>query len=139
MSSSGVTAGRVVCCETEEAYLQGLRDAEALFEEGCLTGEEAEREKGLLAKQRAEGRAAASKEQGGPSETGRDRTKRKLCEHGRLNTFCRECRGRSICKHSKIRSQCRECGGSRFCEHGRVKYKCRECKGTRAEFLRSCI
>ena len=52
MSASCVSAG-----ETDEAYVQGLRDAEALLEEGCLTGEEAEREKGLLAKQRSERRA----------------------------------------------------------------------------------
>ena len=135
MSASCVSAG-----ETDEAYVQGLRDAEALLEEGCLTGEEAEREKGLLAKQRSERRAAgpAAEEQVGVGGRARS-TKRKLCEHGRRHTFCRECRGRSVCKHSKIRSQCRECGGSRFCEHRRVKYKCKECKGTGAEFLRSRI
>ena len=132
MSASCVSAG-----ETDEAYAQGLRDAEALLEEGCLTGEEAEREKGLLAKQRSE-RRAASKEPVAAGGRARS-TKRKLCEHGRRHTFCRECRGRSVCKHSKIRSQCRECGGSRFCEHRRVKYKCKECKGTGAEFLRSRI
>ena len=132
MSASCVSAG-----ETDEAYVQGLRDAEALLEEGCLTGEEAEREKGLLAKQRSE-RRAASEEQVGVGGRARS-TKRKLCEHGCRNTFCRECRGLSVCKHSKIRSQCRECGGSRFCEHRRVKYKCKECKGTGAEFLRSRI
>jgi hypothetical protein len=130
MSASCVSGG-----ETDEAYAQGLRDAEALLEEGCLTGEEAEREKGLLAKQRSERRAASKEQAGGRARS----TKRKLCEHGRRHTFCRECRGRSVCKHSKIRSQCRECGGSRFCEHRRVKYKCKECKGAGAEFIKSRI
>ena len=85
MSASCVSAG-----ETDEAYVQGLRDAEALLEEGCLTGEEAEREKGLLAKQRSERRAAgpAAEEQVGVGGRARS-TKRKLCEHGRRHAKVR--------------------------------------------------
>jgi hypothetical protein len=52
------------------------------------------------------------------------------CEHGRIKSICKECRGSSICEHGRIKSQCKECGGSSFCEHGRIKSTCKECGGS---------
>lgn len=54
---------------------------------------------------------------------------KRVCEHGREKSHCKECEGSAICKHLRERSHCLECGGSAYCEHGRQKYQCRDCGG----------
>ena len=55
---------------------------------------------------------------------------RRICEHGRQRSRCRECGGSSFCEHGRRRSICKECGGSAICEHGRQRSQCRECGGS---------
>ena len=52
------------------------------------------------------------------------------CEHNRIKSQCKDCRGCSICEHNRLKSQCKECGGSRICEHNRLKSQCKECGGS---------
>lgn len=54
---------------------------------------------------------------------------KKMCEHGRVKYFCKECGGKGICEHGKNKSYCKECGGSQVCKHGKSKYFCKECSG----------
>ena len=51
------------------------------------------------------------------------------CEHNRVKSRCKECKGASICEHNRVKSSCKECGGSSICEHNRRKSRCKECKG----------
>jgi len=53
-----------------------------------------------------------------------------ICEHNRVKSSCKECGGASICEHNRRKSQCKECGGSSICEHNRVKSSCKECGGS---------
>jgi hypothetical protein len=56
--------------------------------------------------------------------------KRRLCEHGKQKSRCKECGGSGICEHKRVRSRCTECGGSGICEHKRVRSQCTECGGS---------
>jgi len=61
-----------------------------------------------------------------------------LCEHGRRQPLCRDCKGSQshyVCDHDKIRYGCRQCGGSQICDHGRQISNCKEC-GTHYGLLR---
>jgi hypothetical protein len=63
-------------------------------------------------------------------ETRKKRNEKYKCEHGRIKSKCRECKGGSICPHAREKSQCKECGGSQICPHDRIKSRCKECKGS---------
>ena len=54
-----------------------------------------------------------------------------ICPHARIKSSCKECGGGSICSHGKRKSQCKDCGGGSICTHGRIKRTCKECKGQR--------
>jgi len=54
---------------------------------------------------------------------------RKLCEHKRQRSKCKDCGGSSICEHQRQRSKCKDCGGGSFCEHQRRRSQCKECGG----------
>jgi hypothetical protein len=64
------------------------------------------------------------------SEGGGSVLKRAKCEHGRIQSQCKECGGSRICAHGRQKHQCKECGGSGICAHGRQKSKCLECGGS---------
>ena len=55
--------------------------------------------------------------------------KRRLCEHQRRRSTCKECGGASICEHQRQRNKCKECGGAGICEHQRERSRCKECGG----------
>ena len=55
----------------------------------------------------------------------RDMRGRKLCEHGRLKSKCKDC-GTGYCEHGRQKSQCKDCGTG-YCEHGRQKSLCKDC------------
>ena len=59
----------------------------------------------------------------------RDTQRIRICEHDRIRSTCKECKGASICEHGRRRTECRECEGSSYCQHGRQRYLCRECGG----------
>jgi len=59
----------------------------------------------------------------------RDKWGKRLCEHNRVKTKCKECGGSSICEHGRIRSRCKECGGSSICKHNIIRSICKECGG----------
>lgn len=52
------------------------------------------------------------------------------CEHNKIKTICKECRGGSICNHNKIRSSCKDCRGGSICIHNKHKSICKDCKGS---------
>jgi len=54
---------------------------------------------------------------------------RKLCEHKRQRSKCKDCGGSSICEHQRQRSKCKDCGGGGPCEHNRVRSSCKDCLG----------
>lgn len=56
----------------------------------------------------------------------------KRCEHSRVRSRCKECRGGAICEHNRIRYQCKECHGGSICEHNRRRTDCAECGGSQA-------
>ena len=43
---------------------------------------------------------------------------RRLCEHGREKSYCKECGGSGICPHGRNKRYCKDCGGSQICAHG---------------------
>ena len=51
-----------------------------------------------------------------------------VCPHGLQKYYCKECKGTGICKHNKQKSNCIECGGSAYCLHKKFKRNCKECK-----------
>eukprot|EP00658_Telonema_sp_P-2_P070386 TRINITY_DN59911_c0_g1_i2.p1 TRINITY_DN59911_c0_g1~~TRINITY_DN59911_c0_g1_i2.p1 ORF type:complete len:350 (+),score=32.40 TRINITY_DN59911_c0_g1_i2:155-1204(+) len=55
--------------------------------------------------------------------------RRKLCEHRRRPSQCKECGGSGICVHGRQRNQCKQCGGCGICEHGRIRSRCKDCGG----------
>ena len=57
------------------------------------------------------------------------RERRRICQHNKQKSYCKECGGSQICIHKKNKSFCKECGGSQICIHGRYKRQCKECKG----------
>lgn len=52
-----------------------------------------------------------------------------ICQHGKQKNYCIECGGSSMCKHGKRKNLCKECGGSILCQHAKSKYTCKDCKG----------
>jgi hypothetical protein len=54
---------------------------------------------------------------------------KKRCEHGKIQYYCKTCKGGGICEHGRQRCRCRKCGAEYFCEHGRVKRRCGACSG----------
>ena len=42
---------------------------------------------------------------------------RKLCNHGRQPSRCREFSGSSFCIHDKLKSRCVDCVGSEICQN----------------------
>jgi hypothetical protein len=52
-----------------------------------------------------------------------------VCEHQRQSSHCKECKGGSVCEHQRQRSQCKECKGGSVCQHERIRSRCKECKG----------
>jgi len=56
--------------------------------------------------------------------------KKNKCEHKRVRSTCKECKGSQICKHNCQRSQCKDCNGNQICEHKRQRSFCKECKGS---------
>lgn len=55
---------------------------------------------------------------------------KKICEHGRVTYYCKQCGGSGICEHNRRRQQCIDCGGSGVCEHKKRRYRCIDCKGS---------
>jgi hypothetical protein len=53
-----------------------------------------------------------------------------ICIHNRQKSFCKECGGSEICEHNQYKSKCKDCGGSQICIHDRQKSQCKECKGS---------
>ena len=56
--------------------------------------------------------------------------KRRLCEHKRRRSRCKDCGGSAICEHQRRRSSCKDCGGSGICEHQRRRSRCKDCGGS---------
>ncbi len=54
----------------------------------------------------------------------------KKCDHNRVRSTCKNCKGSGICIHDRRRSQCRECKGGSICIHDRRKSQCKDCKGS---------
>ena len=52
------------------------------------------------------------------------------CEHNRIKSTCKDCKGGSICEHNSIKSSCKDCKGGSICEHNRIKSTCKECEGS---------
>jgi hypothetical protein len=52
-----------------------------------------------------------------------------ICEHDKRSSQCKECGGSQIFKHEKQSSHCRECNGGGICEHDKVRSRCKKCKG----------
>lgn len=52
-----------------------------------------------------------------------------ICEHGRRKITCKSCKGTGICEHDRVRSRCKNCKGSEICEHERIRSQCKNCKG----------
>eukprot|EP00656_Telonema_subtile_P006936 TRINITY_DN13227_c0_g1_i3.p1 TRINITY_DN13227_c0_g1~~TRINITY_DN13227_c0_g1_i3.p1 ORF type:complete len:241 (-),score=15.55 TRINITY_DN13227_c0_g1_i3:4-726(-) len=77
---------------------------------------------------------AEHKSQRTPASSGQARDpnqsrRRKLCEHRRRPSQCKECGGSGICVHGRQRNQCKQCGGCGICEHGRIRSRCKDCGG----------
>eukprot|EP00656_Telonema_subtile_P039083 TRINITY_DN44225_c0_g1_i1.p1 TRINITY_DN44225_c0_g1~~TRINITY_DN44225_c0_g1_i1.p1 ORF type:complete len:260 (-),score=19.14 TRINITY_DN44225_c0_g1_i1:294-1073(-) len=53
---------------------------------------------------------------------------RRLCEHGRRPSQCKQCGGSGICTHGRQKNQCKQCGGCGICTHGRIRSRCKACK-----------
>ena len=51
-----------------------------------------------------------------------------MCEHGRVKSQCRTCKGGTICEHGRRRTQCKECGGAGLCVHSKQRSRCAVCK-----------
>ena len=54
--------------------------------------------------------------------------KSRICPHGIVEYFCKDCGGKGICPHNKQKAFCIECGGSQICEHEKQKSSCKDCK-----------
>lgn len=52
-----------------------------------------------------------------------------ICEHSKIRSACKKCKGGEICEHNRRRSACKDCGGSAICEHNRGRSECKECGG----------
>ena len=65
-----------------------------------------------------------------PSAGKKLRRWRKLCEHQRQQSQCKDCGGSSICEHQRRRSTCKECSGSGICPHQRQRSTCTHCGGS---------
>ena len=113
----------------DPAYIQGLRDAKALFDDGIFTQEEFDREKSTLLAQREE-RAAEKARMGMPMPPGVKR-KREDGKPGRESKQpSKWAKYRKKCVHGKDTYECRACGGKRMCEHNKRRTRCTECSGT---------
>ena len=112
----------------DPTYIQGLRDAKALYDDGIFTQEEFDREKSTLLAQREE-RAAEKARMGVPVPLG---VKRKR-EDGKPGREAKQpskwAKYRKKCVHGKDTYECRACGGKRMCEHNKRRTRCTECSG----------
>jgi len=52
-----------------------------------------------------------------------------ICEHSKIRSACKDCKGGEICEHNRVRSKCKECEGGSICEHNRQRSTCKECGG----------
>jgi hypothetical protein len=52
-----------------------------------------------------------------------------MCEHSKIRSVCKDCKGGEICEHNKVRSVCKDCGGGHICKHNRFRSQCKECGG----------
>jgi hypothetical protein len=123
--SFGRTGGVGGALTMDQAYVQGLRDAKLLLDDGIFTQEEFAREKETLLKQREERAAERAKlgaaafplkgkrvyKKGGqdPKATSKWAKYRKKCIHGKDAYECRACGGKRLCVHNKRRTKCPEC------------------------------
>lgn len=116
----------------DQEYVQGLRDAKALLDEGVFTQEEFDREKQTLLAQRNE-RAAEKARVGLLSAAGGKRRR----EDGKgvkdARAASKWAKYRKKCIHNKDTYECRACGGKRMCEHNKRRTRCPECSGTSSQ------
>lgn len=117
----------------DQEYVQGLRDAKALLDEGIFTQEEFMREKETLFKQREE-RVAERARLGVTAMPVVSGFKRKS-EDGRGDKEPKSppsskwAKYRKKCVHGKDVYECRACGGKRMCEHDKRRTRCPICSG----------
>ena len=115
----------------DQAYVQGLRDAKALLDEGIFTEQEFMREKETLLKQREERVAERQRLGAGlalPGVRGRKREDAK----GAGAKPSKWAKYRKKCQHGKDAYECRACGGKRMCEHNKRRTRCPECSGPKS-------
>lgn len=56
---------------------------------------------------------------------------RSRCEHNRVRTQCRECKGSAFCIHDRRKAYCKLCKGSQLCIHEVARDYCKQCHGKR--------
>ena len=114
----------------DQAYVQGLRDAKALLDEGILSEQEFMREKETLLKQREE-RIYERQRMGGlaSAQSVRARKREREESKGAGAKPSKWAKYRKKCQHGKDAYECRACGGKRMCEHNKRRTRCPECSG----------
>jgi len=124
----------------DAAYVQGLRDAKALLDEGIFSSEEFMREKESLLKQR-EDRTADRHRVAAAAAAHSNNSKRKTVEtkvgaaKGKPavddQPISKWSKYRKKCMHGKDTYECRACGGKRMCEHNKRRTRCKVCVAAR--------
>ena len=117
----------------DQAYVQGLRDAKALLDEGIFSEQEFMREKETLLKQREE-RILERQRLGGlvSAQSVRARKREREESKGAGAKPSKWAKYRKKCQHGKDAYECRACGGKRMCEHNKRRTRCPECSGGKA-------
>jgi len=121
----------------DAAYVQGLRDAKALLDEGIFSSEEFMREKESLLKQREDRTADRHRVAAAAAAHLSNSSKRKTAETkvgaamGKPAVDDQQkskwSKYRKKCMHGKDTYECRACGGKRMCEHKKRRTRCKEC------------